>query len=213
MAALSLHTWGDEPGASLLSWVLSQGSQQVVQVVMGGWPGTRWKPLGSRRGHSTCCVWMSPGRGPWHRTIPGAPISALCTAWGPCGGPGCGGTIMDGGTPAFPEGQPCPLPAPACPRPTCQGGNPPVPETLGLHTALWTAQPVRESGPRQGGRAVWSWAEASGYGSVPSRPVLPAGHWEVRGRVAWGQIQGWAGVNVWLFFKQSSLFIYVFKLW
>ena len=87
MAALSLHTWGDEPGASLLSWVLSQGSQQVVQVVMEGWPGTRWKPLGSRRGHSTCCVWMSPGRGPWHRTTPGAPISALCTAWGPCGGP------------------------------------------------------------------------------------------------------------------------------
>lgn len=143
----------------------------------------------------------------------GAPISALCTAWGPCGGPGCGGTTVDGGVPAFSEGQPCSLPAPACPLPTRQGGNPPEPETLGVHTALWTAQPVRESGSRQGGGAVWSWAEANGYGSVPSRPVLPAGDWEVWGRVAWGQIQGWAGVNVWLFIMESSLFIYILKLW
>lgn len=131
---------------------------------------------------------MGPGREPWHRTTPGGTsfwsVCSLGSLWWHMAVSQWVVTVS-----FLPEGQPAHSPHPK--KETLPG-----PETPRLWTAWDFTEPCGWHDLLQG---IWPQAEAeaaeaSGYSSVPSTPVQPAGHWEVQGRVTWGWMGGgWEG--------------------
>ena len=160
---------------------------------MEGWPGAPLgAPGGQERGTAlgldgprARAVAQNHPRG--HQSLGCAQPGVLVVAHG--------GSQWVVAVPPLPEGQPAHSPHPK--KETLLG-----PETPRLWTACDFTEPcgwhnlLQGTWPRaEAEAAVRIWAEASGYSSVPSTPVQPAGHWEVQGRVTWGWMGGgWEGV-------------------
>ena len=168
----------------------------------GGPAGSPWR---AGEGHSTGSGWAQ-GESRGAEPPQGAPVSGLCTAWGPCGG--TWGVTVGCRCPSSPR-------RPACPLPTPQEGNPPgtrntqVVDSLRLHRTLWMAQPAPGNlapGGGGGGSADLGrgqWVQQCPFHTGPTCRALGGpgqGHLGLDG--------GWVGGSVWLFSKESSFFIF-----